>query len=67
MGHDECEEGGRMMERKGSTSFCEQKEAKKLSIHWSVRSLRRSAVARRIKSFLVLFFKKEHLLERAVA
>jgi hypothetical protein len=47
--------------RQGS-SFCEQKEAKKLFPHWTRRVGVRESRHRRLgmdKSFLLLFFKKE--------
>jgi hypothetical protein len=43
------------------SSFCEQKEAKKLFIRWSVRGLRSSAAPRR-KGFFGSFFAKKELL-----
>jgi hypothetical protein len=49
----------------GRTSFCEQKEAKKLYSSWLVGVVRSlpPRIGRRSKSFLVLFFKKEPLLQ----
>jgi hypothetical protein len=45
--------------RQGSTSFCEQKEAKKL-FYSGPRALARSTpMSQSKKSFLLLFFKKE--------
>jgi hypothetical protein len=41
------------------TSFCEQKEAKKLCLRWATGA--RNARLQISKSFLVLFFKKERL------
>jgi hypothetical protein len=47
--------------REARSSFCEQKEAKKLSIHWRFRTLRPSAVPRRTGFFGSFFAKKELL------
>jgi hypothetical protein len=48
--------GSRCAAGKKESSFCEQKEAKKL-----YPFARGQAVRKRMKSFLVLFFKKEPL------
>jgi hypothetical protein len=45
-----------------STSFCEQKEAKKRSVHWSVRPLPRTNAAGRLKVFWFFFSKKNTFL-----
>jgi hypothetical protein len=49
------------VEEVSKSSFCEQKEAKKLFNHWCVRDLRDSTVARRM-SFFGSFFAKKELL-----
>jgi hypothetical protein len=50
---------GKALKKQASTSFCEQKEAKKL--HFFETTQVKPPRANRSKSFLLLFFKKEVL------
>jgi hypothetical protein len=50
---------GKALKKQASTSFCEQKEAKKL--HFFETTQVKPPRAKRSKSFLLLFFKKEVL------
>jgi hypothetical protein len=56
-----------MLSEKISTSFCEQKEAKKLLLIWAMGGRAITPMTQNNKRFLVLFFKKELLASKTFA